>query len=102
MSRSYRHTPVVISNSPQSRRFAKNQANRIVRRRQAAGQNSLYKRLYCSWDIREYRFYDPLSRWLAIGRRQYRGFMARGMKQAAEQALKYFSEINWKKKIRSK
>ena len=75
MSRSYKRTPVCKwgGRIGGTRKFWKRQANRKVRRTKAlSGKSSNYRKLYESWNIRDYRFYqvkyigmdeDELSFW---------------------------------------
>lgn len=41
------------------RRFAKRQANKRIRKLLDIIGGCYYKRLYCSWDICDYKFYEP-------------------------------------------
>lgn len=59
MSRSYKHKPVCGGRN----KFCKNQANRRVRRNKMDLELSKggYKKVYCSWEIRDFYSY---SSWL--------------------------------------
>jgi hypothetical protein len=52
MSRSYKKNPGYADRNP----WAKNQANRKVRRTFEVPNNGGYKRLYCSYNIRDYKY----------------------------------------------
>lgn len=57
MSRSYRKNPVEkdTNHNRSSAKVGKRFANRAVRRRGDALNNSIYKKAYCSWCICDYR-----------------------------------------------
>ena len=56
MSRSYKHTPGWTDGGTPYRKWAKRQANKIVRKAKVVHNGSAYKKLYCSYDICDYKF----------------------------------------------
>jgi len=54
MSRSYRKPWI----REVSKKGAKRQANKIVRKMEDVPDGMKFKRAYCSWNISDYRFYD--------------------------------------------
>lgn len=54
MSRSYRKPVAKETN----KKFFKRVANKKVRRSKIISNNKWYKKLYCSWNISDYRFYN--------------------------------------------
>lgn len=55
MSRSYKHTP--SCKAEKSCKWGKRQANKRVRKFKGdLGNGKLYKKLYCSWEICDYKF----------------------------------------------
>ena len=78
MSRSYRKTPIyTVRASRGGAKYYKKLANRKVRRvKFLSGKSKLYRKIYETWDIVDYRFYEkkPLSsdeKWLKIWRKCY-------------------------------
>ena len=63
MSRSYRKFAVIKDRCRTSKNFMKPKtaANRMVRRTEDVPQHSGYKRLYCSWNISDYKFIGEQS-----------------------------------------
>ena len=57
MSRSYREPWFTCGYGGSYKAFAKRQANKRVRRHDDVYGGCYYKRLYCSWDICDYKFY---------------------------------------------
>ena len=76
MSRSYKKTPVSMcgGRSGGTRKYWKMQANRKVRKeRMLRNKSKSYKKVYETWNIRDYRFYgrkpveeDLVARWKKI------------------------------------
>lgn len=64
MSRSKRAPWWTCGYGGKYKRFAKRQANKRLRKLDTFINfcNMLYKRFYCSWDICDYKFYDPESK----------------------------------------
>ncbi|NOU99444.1 hypothetical protein [Paenibacillus planticolens] len=59
MSRSYKKSPVCTDHSSPRTRWAKRQAAKAVRRYDGIIENGRsYRKLFCSWDICDYRFYQ--------------------------------------------
>ena len=60
MSRSYKHNPWFTDRSKHGAKWQKKQANHRVRRynKQLYNGND-YKRIYNSWEIRDYKWYEP-------------------------------------------
>jgi len=56
MSRSFKKFPSAKSDGPKSIRFSKRQANKRVRRTNSLDSGMSYKKVYCSWDIVDYKF----------------------------------------------
>lgn len=58
MSRSYKKTPVIKDSGLKSsaNKSAKQIANRTVRRKKYIPNGGGYKKIYCSWNICDYRF----------------------------------------------
>jgi hypothetical protein len=63
MSRSYRHTPVVKDNKRHSKKWARKQANRVVRHAKGISNGSNYKKLYQQWDICDYAHRCTINDW---------------------------------------
>lgn len=60
MSRSYKRAPVC---KDQATRFAKRLASKAVRRYKDALPNGKhYRKVFCSWNICDFRFYEPLQK----------------------------------------
>lgn len=58
MSRSYKKSPVCNDHCTPGTRWAKNRAARAVRRcKDEIADGKAYRKLYCSWNIHDYRFY---------------------------------------------
>jgi len=67
MSRSFKKTPGWCDRSP----FAKRQANKRVRKYKGDVSNGRsYKKLYCSWNICDFRFLRKDARWRKYPQRQ--------------------------------
>ena len=63
MSRSYKKSPVCNDHSTPNTSWDKRQANKAVRRYMGVIPNgNCYRKLYCSWNICDYRFYEPLQK----------------------------------------
>jgi hypothetical protein len=59
MSRSHKRTPV-YKDGGRNGKFLKRQANRKVRKtKEVGGKSKNYRKLYESWNISDYRFYEP-------------------------------------------
>ena len=60
MSRSYKKHPIVKESARRvSHRFkGKTLASRAVRRNEIPNGKSGYKKVYCSWNVHEYAFYE--------------------------------------------
>lgn len=60
MARSYQKVPGWTDNGRHTR-YAKKQANKRVRRTDDISDGNAYRKVYCSWDICDYRFleYNP-------------------------------------------
>ncbi|WP_308721688.1 hypothetical protein [Paenibacillus polysaccharolyticus] len=57
MSRSYKKTPVC---KDQAARWTKRQASKAVRRHKGfMSSGKWYRKVYCSWNISDWRFYKP-------------------------------------------
>ena len=58
MSRSYKKTPVIKDSSCKGTRFksGKQLANRAVRNQEDVPNGGSYKKVYCSWNISDWRF----------------------------------------------
>lgn len=62
MSRSYKKSPVFTDQSRYSTRWVKRQASKAVRRyAEETSNGKWYRRVYCPWNICDYRFYIPLQ-----------------------------------------
>lgn len=63
MSRSYKHTPVITdcSGRPHIAKYYKRQANRKVRHTFDVLNGKQYRRVYNSWNIRDFISYWPQS-----------------------------------------
>ena len=62
MSRSYKHFPVVKDQTGPDKRYAKRLASKAVRRYQKGiSVGAMYRKLFCSWDINDFRFYRTLA-----------------------------------------
>jgi hypothetical protein len=61
MSRSYRKPYWTEGYGGVHRRFAKRQASKQVRKAKFVGDSAYYKRLYNSWDICDFKFYETDS-----------------------------------------
>ncbi|MBS5910305.1 MAG: hypothetical protein E7L01_00990 [Paenibacillus macerans] len=60
MSRSVKKSPVWTDHTTPGTRWSKRQAGKAVRRFTGDMQNGgWYRKLYCSWDICDYKFYKP-------------------------------------------
>jgi len=60
MSRSYREPVFVDGYGTRRKRYAKNLANRYIRRTKDIPNGNAYRKYYDSWDICDYRFrWDP-------------------------------------------
>ncbi len=59
MSRSYKKTPICTcgGNLGGTRKYWKRQANKRLRKSKVTGKKSNYKKVYESWNIRDYHFY---------------------------------------------
>ncbi|MFD2334621.1 hypothetical protein ACFSR7_35710 [Cohnella sp. GCM10020058] len=59
MSRSFKKTPVCNDHATPYTRLAKRMASKAVRRyRDEIANGKWYRKVYCSWDICDYRFYQ--------------------------------------------
>lgn len=59
MSRSYKKSPVC---KDKASRWIKRQASKAVRRHVGAiSSGKWYRKIFCSWDISDWRFYKPYS-----------------------------------------
>ncbi|OAS13353.1 hypothetical protein [Paenibacillus oryzisoli] len=59
MSRSYKKSPVCTDHTSPGTRWAKRQAAKAVRRHAGNVENGRsYRKLFCSWNICDYRFYQ--------------------------------------------
>ncbi|MGO4271501.1 hypothetical protein AB4Z22_16925 [Paenibacillus sp. TAF58] len=59
MSRSYKKSPVSTDHHSPGTRWVKRQAAKAVRRYGGIVENGKsYRKLFCSWDICDYRFYQ--------------------------------------------
>ena len=100
MSRSYRKFAVIKDRCRSSKNFMKpkTDANRMVRRTADVPQYSGYKKLYCSWNISDYRFVgaqseaELRSRWLKGDRRLRRIYDT--YKEAYKDWKKYYCSTN--------
>jgi hypothetical protein len=64
MSRSYKKNPVTTNSGSSFRKFAKNQANRRIRKTKEMPDGKFFKKLYSSWDICDYKcFWTGESLW---------------------------------------
>lgn len=64
MSRSRKKFPAASDYSRASTRFYKNQANRVIRRyKKGIPDGSSYKKLYCTWNICDYKFVFFDKKW---------------------------------------
>ena len=96
MSRSYRKFAVVKDRCRNSKNFMKPKAdaNRMVRRTADVPQHSGYKKLYCSWNISDYRFVGEQSerelkiRWKR--RNKYLINIADSYREAYRNWIKYY------------
>ncbi|MDN9011581.1 hypothetical protein [Brevibacillus laterosporus] len=62
MSRSYKKFPIVKDKTGPGKKFAKRLASKAVRRYKDGIRNgSMYRRIFCSWNINDLRFYKTLS-----------------------------------------
>ncbi|MFA4132578.1 MULTISPECIES: hypothetical protein [unclassified Brevibacillus] len=60
MSRSYKKTPVC---KDEATRFTKRLASKAVRRyKDTLSNGKHYRKVFCSWIICDYRFYEPLQK----------------------------------------
>jgi len=57
MSRSYRKPWVVDGYDTKRKQWAKRQANKRIRQTSVVADGMQYKKLYCRWDISDYRYY---------------------------------------------
>ncbi|OCT16865.1 hypothetical protein A8709_00685 [Paenibacillus pectinilyticus] len=59
MSRSYKKSPVCTDHTSPRTKWAKRQAAKAVRRHDGFIENGRsYRKLFCSWNICDYRFYQ--------------------------------------------
>lgn len=59
MSRSYKKSPVCTDHNTPGTRWAKRQAAKAVRRyNDCIDDGKSYRKVYCSWNICDYRFYQ--------------------------------------------
>ena len=59
MSRSYKKSPVCTDHTSPRTRWAKRQAAKAVRRYDEIIENGkFYRKIFCSWNICDYRFYQ--------------------------------------------
>lgn len=73
MSRSYKKTPGFVAKKI---KFMKRQANKRVRRAKNVSNGSSYKKLFCSYDICDYKFLEYTKEQLenALDRLEARGY----------------------------
>jgi hypothetical protein len=66
MSRTYRYTPVVKDNKRHSKKWARQQANRKIRRTDLddVSCGCHYKKFYGQWDICDYKHRMTINDWL--------------------------------------
>lgn len=57
MSRSYRKAIATCGYGGSYKKFAKRQANKQVRKADYVHGGAYYKRIHCSWDICDYKWY---------------------------------------------
>jgi hypothetical protein len=72
MSRSYREPWFTCGYGGSYKRFAKRQANKHVRKASMVSNGMMYKKIHCSWDICDYKFYagKEKDKWYEKARRK--------------------------------
>lgn len=65
MSRSYQKVPGWTNNGRHTS-FAKKQANKVIRHAEDIPSGGFYRRLYCSWNIHDYRLLEFGNYWVRL------------------------------------
>ena len=92
MSRSYRKTPEIHKDSPGSwRKYAKTQANQKVRRTKNIPNGRAYKKVYCSWEICDWKSWWSITDSVRFEIKQYERILER--KEEGNKIWKYDQKV---------